>query len=248
MPEPKANAFFTTLSAGGKTVRVKVEIAESKRAKRFCARVVGKDEICLTKPARSSRRAALEFLESVAEWAVARLAEAPEKISLRRYLSENPRVYAGGFEWRVWLEKSRTDAFFVEDAKNREVVFSSPEPDANGDRLAEAFAEFAAKKICASAAAAAEKFGVEYSRISVRNQSGRWASRSSSGALSFNERMLLLPYELQNYIICHELAHARFMDHSVSFWIWLGRLCPHAKRLDRELSKLSGKLFAVSLK
>ena len=104
MPEPKANAFFTTLSAGGKTVRVKVEIAESKRAKRFCARVVGKDEICLTKPARSSRRAALEFLESVAEWAVARLAEAPEKISLRRYLSENPRVYAGGFEWRVWLE------------------------------------------------------------------------------------------------------------------------------------------------
>ena len=91
---------------------------------------------------------------------------------------------------------------------------------------------------------AAEKFGVEYSRISVRNQSGRWASRSSSGALSFNERMLLLPCELQNYIICHELAHARFMDHSVSFWIWLGRLCPHAKRLDRELSKLSGKLFS----
>lgn len=248
MPEPDGNTFFTTLSAGGKSVRVKVEMVESKRAKRFCARVVGRNEIRLTKPARNSRRAALEFLESVAEWAVERLDEAPEKKTLRNYLTENPRVYADGFEWRVWLEKSRTDAFFIEDIKNREVVFASPEPDINGDRLAEAFAEFATKKIGACAAAAAEKFGIGYSRISVRNQSGRWASRSSSGTLSFNERMLLLPCELQNYIICHELAHARFMDHSVSFWIWLDRLCPHAKKLDRELTKLSSKLFAVSLK
>ena len=248
MPETDGNAFFTTLSAGGKTVRVKVGMVESKRAKRFCARVVGRGEIRLTKPARESKRAALEFLESVAEWAVERLAEAPEKTTLRDYLSENPRVYADGFEWRVWIEKSRTDAFFIEDAKNREVVLSAPETDANGDKLAEAFAEFAAKKIGANAAETAEKFGIKYSRISVRNQSGRWASRSSSGTLSFNERMLLLPCELQNYIICHELAHARFMDHSVSFWIWLDRLCPYAKRLDRELSKLSGKLFAVSLK
>ena len=71
-------------------------------------------------------------------------------------------------------------------------------------------------------------------------------SRSSTGTLSFNWRMVLLPCELQDYIVCHELAHVRFMDHSVSFWIFLNRLLPNAKSLDARLSKEGSEVFSVA--
>lgn len=90
--------------------------------------------------------------------------------------------------------------------------------------------------------------GIKFGRLSVRDQSSRWASRSSNGSLSFNWRIVLLQPELQDYIIRHELAHSRFMDHSVSFWIFLNRICPGAKRLDARLSKEGEEIFRIARK
>ncbi len=251
MGKSSAYSCSALISAGGKSARVTVEIANSARAKNFRARIAGRDEIKITKPAWASRRAALEFLESVSEWAIKALENAACKIPLRQYLEKNPFVFVDGQKWKVWIEHSRTDAFFVEAPAAREVVFSAPFPgcgNGENDPLCGAFRNFAAAKISEMAARTADSAGIGHSSISVRDQSGIWASRSSGGGLSFNWRMLFLTPELQNYIVCHELAHARFMDHSVSFWIWLNSLCPRAKRLDRELSKISPKLFGIILK
>lgn len=86
-----------------------------------------------------------------------------------------------------------------------------------------------------------------FSRVSVRDQSSRWASRSSSGTLSLNWRIMLLSPEHQKYMVLHELAHTKFMDHSVSFWIFLNRICPNTQKLDREISRLSVEFFAIEL-
>ena len=82
-------------------------------------------------------------------------------------------------------------------------------------------------------------------KISIRNQSSLWGSRSSRGVISLNWRVMLLPYPLQCYVIAHELSHVKFMDHSVSFWIYLNRICEGAKKLDSQLSKLGKDLFYV---
>ncbi len=245
-----SNKFFKqTLSDNGKTVVVDVELVESARAKNFCVRIAGRDSIKLTKPMRASRKAALDFLHSISSWVIEKVAVAPESISLRNWLTENPRVYAEGREWKVWLTQSRTSAFCVEDSKRGEVVFSSPSADnSTDDELCEVFRQFASKKIETLVSEIATRVGIAYSSVSVRDQSGRWGSRSSSGKLSFNWRLILLPFELQQYVICHELAHVRFMDHSISFWLWLNSFCPRAKRLDRELTKISQSIFHIELK
>lgn len=56
-------------------------------------------------------------------------------------------------------------------------------------------------------------YNLQYKKISVRNQKSRWGSCSSKSSLSFNYRLCLLPRELADYIIVHELCHLQEMNH-----------------------------------
>ncbi len=68
--------------------------------------------------------------------------------------------------------------------------------------------------------------GVECGPISIRDQRTRWGSCSSSGALSFNWRLLLGPPQLIDYVVWHEACHLVVLDHSPRFWALLEQHLP----------------------
>src|SRR3954471_9781211 len=74
--------------------------------------------------------------------------------------------------------------------------------------------------------AACARAGTSYTRLSIRAQRTRWASCSSTGAMSFNWRLLLAPPEILDYVVEHEVAHLEVLDHSDRFWRLLGSRVP----------------------
>jgi predicted metal-dependent hydrolase len=74
--------------------------------------------------------------------------------------------------------------------------------------------------------AAVARAGTSYTTLSIRGQRTRWASCSSSGAMSFNYCLLLAPAEILDYVVEHEVAHLELHDHSQRFWDLLASRYP----------------------
>lgn len=75
-----------------------------------------------------------------------------------------------------------------------------------------------------------------YVKLQVRAQRTCWGSRSSSGTVSLNFCLLFLHPSLVRYLMVHELAHGRHMNHSKRFWKLVGDFESDYRRLDRALT------------
>lgn len=79
--------------------------------------------------------------------------------------------------------------------------------------------------------------GVDYGRITIREQKTRWGSCSSKGNLNFNWKLILLAPELLDYVVVHELAHRREMNHSKNFWKIVEAELPDYRERRRRLKE-----------
>ncbi len=90
----------------------------------------------------------------------------------------------------------------------------------------------------------AEELGLEFERITIRDQRTRWGSCSTSGTLSFNWRLVLAPYEVLDYVVVHELCHLAVHDHSRRFWRLVERARPEYREQRDWLARHGWELLA----
>lgn len=86
-------------------------------------------------------------------------------------------------------------------------------------------------------------YGYDFNRITIRDQSTRWGSCSSNKTLSFNYRLVLLPPELADYVVVHELCHLKEMNHSSKFWQLVAKTIPDYPIRRKQLRKHEQELL-----
>ncbi len=87
---------------------------------------------------------------------------------------------------------------------------------------------------------------VTYRRISIREQKTRWGSCSSGGNLNFNWRLIFAPEPVLDYVVVHELAHRREMNHSRAFYRIVESVLPDYKESRKWLRDHGDSLWDAS--
>ena len=78
-------------------------------------------------------------------------------------------------------------------------------------------------------------YGFTYHRVSVKNTATRWGSCSKKANLNFHYKVALLPPELADYVLTHELCHLEEFNHSAKFWNLVAQTIPNHAVLRTQL-------------
>jgi hypothetical protein len=89
------------------------------------------------------------------------------------------------------------------------------------------------------------KLGVTLPKLLLSGARTRWGSCNSKQEVRLNWRLLQAPPHLINYVICHELAHLKQMNHSAKFWAVVASIYPDYKSAEKELKDWSAKLHVI---
>lgn len=90
-----------------------------------------------------------------------------------------------------------------------------------------------------------DQLGVKAARITLRNTSSRWGSCSSRKTLSFCWKIAFAPLSVVDYLIAHEVAHLKEMNHSAKFWAVVDSLTTKRKNAENWLKTNGRKLQAI---
>lgn len=201
--------------------------------------VVNRDAtVRLVLPTRASMKSALAFYHDRQAWVDSKRQQVQQHHQSAAQVGGLGRLQLHGEEYTVVFGAAK-DA--VSHA-SREVFIRGPESESSQYRV---WRNIAAQDLRQRLVDEAERLQVTVNKVSIRDQKSRWGSCSMRGNISLNWRVALMPVSVGNYIIAHEFAHLRHMNHSAVFWQEVARLCPAYQEAERWLKQHGATLMMV---
>ncbi len=216
----------------GALLRIALRRRES--ARRITLRVsAATGEAVITVPPRMAVSTAQRFVASHAGWIAARLARVPERIAFE----PGAEIPIRGEPHRLVLRGPRGGTARLGEEGDGRVLSLACEEAHFARRVRDALMRAARADIDAAVERHAVTLGRRPVRITLRDTRSRWGSCTARGELNFSWRLILAPPMVLDYLVAHEMAHLREMNHSPRFWAVANSLCGHVDAAEAWLKR-----------
>ena len=191
-----------------------VKFCRRRNARRYIASIDRHGQIRVTIPDGGSRCEALEFVRENSIWLRDQQKKCQEEVEEAKLKSGDTIWYRGDrHNLTVSKDWGRPVLYFADQK-----IFLADENIDLSRPLGQRFRLLAKRELPGRTKTLADRFELSYSKVSIRDQQTRWGSCSSSGVISLNWRLIMVPSSVVDYIIIHELMQLREMSHSPRFW------------------------------
>ena len=216
-----------------------VLLTRRKSSKRLSMRVKPDGSISVSYPWFATQKEVLAFIKSNRQW----IAAQQQKIESRKPKYEIGQTFDTKFH-SIKILPVEKGILRATINKNEVNITVPPTIDLASERF-EKFARKVLVEICRSEAKTylpervkqlAAEHGFRYKQVFIKNLKSKWGSCSSNENINLSLHLMRLPDHLIDYIILHELAHTRHMNHGEGFWKLLDQLTNgKAKQLNKEM-------------
>lgn len=213
---------------------LRIALRRRPTARRITLRVsAATGEAVITLPSRTAIATAQRFAASHAGWIAARLARVPERVAFAPGVALPLR----GEPHRLVLREGRSGPARADIEDGAPVIAVACGPAHLPRRIRDFLAREARRDLAAAVERYSVRLGQRPTRITIRDTRSRWGSCTAKGALNFSWRLILAPPMVLDYLVAHEMAHLREMNHSQRFWSSLRDLCPNVDAAEAWLKR-----------
>ena len=229
------------LELNGQHIEYSVRHSAKARHKRIR---VGPSGVEVVLPLRTDARHAEALLREHGDWLLRHTRRMQDALKRQQALHQYKNVLLlRGREVRVQV-RVITDATAHVTLDGDEITISVPTGSAGDSQqvLQAWLRKQAHHDLSARVRERGAQMGLVPTRLVLRDQRTRWGSCSRTGTISLNWRLVLGPPTVLDYVVVHELAHLREMNHSPRFWHLVRSFCPDFERHKRLLKENGWRL------
>ena len=232
---PKASERHIRLPDGSDLTLI---LKPHSRARRLKLRYdAARQAALITMPPRTSAATAMAFVERNLDW----LAKQQENFADQETLGPDRYLSFLGHDHLILHQPDQSGRVKREEGR---IIVGGPEGGFDV-RLLNWLKKQARHHLEQAVTEKAIALGVEYHRIRIGDPKSRWGSCSSRKTLSFSWRLIMTPATVLDYVVAHEVAHLREMNHSPAFWREVDRLVDHRQQSRRWLRQHGPRLMAL---
>lgn len=193
-----------------------VTVRVSARARRMALRLDPADRaVHLIIPARASLKRAYDFARDHAGWIDRRLASLPDAVPFE----EGAILPVFGRPRTIRAEADPSVRSLTITLQENDILIRTRREGADiAARLRRQMAHWAQERLTSLAYEKSWRIGLRPGAVKVRETKSRWGSCSPEGDLNFSWRLIFAPIPAMDYVVAHEVAHMRHMNHGPAFW------------------------------
>jgi hypothetical protein len=234
------------LSSKSRSVRLEdigaqLEVRRHPGARRLTLRVSRtRRAVIVTLPLQCDLDEAGSFLNRHIDWVRARLDSLPNHVPFENAAAMPLRGIPHTIAF-TGNTRSRIISIDKSNARRPSIIIPG-DKNLAANRLTRWLFDEAKRDLAASVEKHASPLSLQVKRIAVRDQTSRWGSCSTTGALSFSWRLILAPSFVLDYVAAHEVAHLIEMNHGPRFWALVKKICPEFESAKQWLQVLGPDL------
>ncbi len=198
---------------------VPITLRMNPRARRLIVRVhPSTGEVTVVAPSRRALDHALDFARGETAWIAEKLAEVPAPVPV----APGAQILYRGEDYRIEAASAGPAPVWADD--DAKIIYVTGKVEHAPRRVMDFLKREARTMLDVRTNHYAAQIALRPKRITVRDTTTRWGSCSTGRSLSFSWRLIMAPPFVLDYVVAHEVAHMRQMNHAPRFWRLLGTM------------------------